>query len=356
MNNLRLYHKLLAQICQWFPEERITRKRNLVLMMVGLYQGASIHLAHIARELPLAGKDPSLVNRLRRFLNNPRVMVRELYRPVAAQVLSAFVEQRIRLVMDCTKIGFRYRLMTVSLAYRKRTIPLVWRVHSGSRGHTTVQQQIELLNYVHTLLPVRSQVWVMGDAGFQSVLLLQWLSRQHWHFVIRQPGKNQVRWTGQNWVKLNALALSEGDTRFVGWVRLAETHEAGWFWLILHWEKGEEEPWFLISDQSGRYPLINMYRVRMWTEEMYNNLKGHGFDLEATHLDDLDRISRLVLVVCLTFTWLITLGSWIVKRGLRHWIDHKSRRDKSYFRLGWDWLARCLRMAAPIPIRFKPIP
>jgi hypothetical protein len=322
-------------------------------MMVGLYQGASVHLAHIVRELPIAGKDPSLVNRLRRFLDNPRVRVRQLYRPVAMQVLRAFVGQRIRLVMDCTKIGFYYRLMTVSLAYRKRTIPLVWSVHPGSRGHTSTKQQIELLNYVRTLLPVRSQVWVLGDVGFQSVLLLRWLSCQHWHFVIRQPGNNQVQWTGQAWVKLKNIALSEGATRFVGWVRLAERHDAGWFWLILHWEKGEEEPGFLISDHAGRYNLINLYRLRMWTEEMYGDLKGHGFDLEATHLDDPDRIARLVLVVSLTFTWLITLGSWIVKRGWRHWIDHKSRRDKGYFRLGWDWLARCLRLVEPIPIRFR---
>ena len=31
---------------------------------------------------------------------------------------------------------------------------------------------------------------------------------------------------------------------------------------------------------------------------MYGDMKGHGFDLEATHLDDADRISRLVLAVC----------------------------------------------------------
>ena len=355
MNNLRLYHKLLEQICQWFPGERITRKRNLALMIVGMYLAASVHLSHIARELPIAGKDPSLVNRLRRFLNNPRVVVRTLYRPVALQVLAAFVGQPIRLVIDCTKIGFRYRLMTVSLAYRKRTIPLVWSVHPGSRGHTTAAQQIELLNYVRTLMTVRNQVWVMGDAGFQSVLLLRWFARQHWHFVIRQPGNNQVCWAGQDWIKLNTIPLSEGQTRFIGWVRLAETHDAGWFWLTLHWDCGEDEPWFLISNQPGRMKIVSLYRVRMWTEEMYGDMKGHGFDLEATHLDHVDRISRLVLVACLSFVWLITLGGWVVKRGLRHLIDHKSRRDKSYFRLGWDWLARCLRLSEPIPIRFTPI-
>jgi hypothetical protein len=41
----------------------------------------------------------------------------------------------------------------------------------------------------------------------------------------------------------------------------------------------------------------------MWTEELYGDLKGHGFDLEATHLDDADRIARLVLAVCINFVW-----------------------------------------------------
>ena len=89
-------------------------------------------------------------------------------------------------------------------------------------------------------------------------------------------------------------------------------------------------------------------------EEMYGDMKGHGFDLEATHLNDADRINRLVLGVSITYVWLITLGSWVVKRGFRHLLDHKSRRDKSYFRLGWDWLRRCIRLGQPLPLRFTP--
>ncbi len=111
--------------------------------------------------------------------------------------------------------------------------------------------------------------------------------------------------------------------------------------------------WYLVSDQAGRRNLIRQYQTRMWIEEMYGDLKGHGFDLEATHLDNPDRISRLFLAVCITFVWFITLGSWLVKRGFRHFIDHKSRRDKSYFRLGWDWVERCLRLSLPIPFRFS---
>jgi hypothetical protein len=353
-HNLQYYYRVQNQLCQWLPQERVTRIRNMALLILGLHLSGTVHMALVVRKWPVVGKDPSLVNRLRRFLDNRRVEVRQWYHPLALHLVEQFAGRRLRLVIDCTKIGFNYRLMTISLAYKKRTLPLVWSVHRGRKGHTTVQEQLALFKYVRQLLPKGAEIWVMGDTGFQSVHLLRWLRRQGWHFVIRQQGRNKVRWAGQPWIKINQLSLQPGQTRYIGWVRLTEKHDVGWFWLILHWEQGEDEPWYLVSDCAGQRNLIRLYKVRMWVEEMYGDLKGHGFDLEATHLNDAQRISRLVLAVCITFVWFITLGSWVVKRGLRHLVDHKSRRDKSYFRIGWDWVERCLRLGEPIPLHFKP--
>jgi hypothetical protein len=92
----------------------------------------------------------------------------------------------------------------------------------------------------------------------------------------------------------------------------------------------------------------------MWIEEMYGDMKGHGFDLEATHLQHMDRLSRLMLVGCVVYVWLLTLGSWVVKRGLRHLVDRKDRRDKSYFRIGWDWLKDRMRQGKSLRLQFTP--
>lgn len=356
MNNLHLYHKVLRQICQWQPQERITRCRNAALLIVGLHLSGAVYLPHITRKWPVLGKASSLVNRLRRFLNNERVAVAEWYRPVAQQVLKGFAGQTIRLIIDCTKVGFNHRMLMVSVAYRKRSLPLVWRVYRGSKGHIGHQEQIALLKMVKTLLPPGCQVEITADAGFESVNLLDWLSRQHWYFVIRLPGRTKIRSQAQDWVKLNQLGVQEGQTLDAGWVRLTQQHDYGWVYLVIHWAKGEDEPWYLVSNRpaSARH-IIRMYKRRMWIEEMFGDMKGHGFDLETTHLDDPDRISRLVLGVCIAYVWLIALGSWVVKSGYRHLIDLKSRRDKSYFRLGWDWLERCLLHQTPIPLRFTPI-
>jgi hypothetical protein len=328
----------------------------MALLVTGLFFSMGVHLSAIISEWPLPGRDVSLVNRLRRFLDNHRLTVEEWYRPVAKQIMVAFAGQRLVLIIDTTKVGFQHQLMTISLAYRKRTLPLAWSVHSGPKGHIKTQVQIALFKQVYSLIPRSTKVWVIGDTEFQGVPLLRWLRRCGWHLVIRQQGRIKVYSAQHGWLKLNAFPLEPGETKVMGWVRLTEKHSAGWFWLVLHWEVGEDEPWYLISDQAGQRDLIQLYKKRMWVEEMYGDMKGHGFDLEATCLEDADRISRLVLGVCITYVWFICLGSWVVKLGHRYLIDRKDRRDKSYFRLGLDWLKRCKRLNQPLKLHFRPYP
>jgi len=354
-SHLLLYHKVKEQFQQWLPKERITRIRNMALLITGLYKSGEIYLSKIVSEWPIPGKDPSLSNRLWRFLDNKRVKVEEWYQPLAEQIVARFTKvKRMFLLADTTKVGFNHRVLAVGAAFKKRALPLGWTTEKGPKGHTTHEVQIALFQRIAQLLPRNPQIWVLGDSEFQSIPLLKWFGRRGWNFVVRLKGYVKVKIKGQDWVKINSLPLSEGETDYVGWVRVTEKHNAGWYWLILHWEKGEDEPWYLLSNKSGKRRLINYYRKRMWIEELFGDVKGHGFELEQTHLKNAERINRLVLAVFIAFVWLITLGSWVVKRGYRHYIDHKSRRDKSYFRLGWDWVARCFRLNEPVRVRFVP--
>jgi hypothetical protein len=173
--NLRLYHTMIGQICKWLPEERITRVRNLALLLTGLYLSRKVHRSLIAEEWHLPGKTPSLVNLLRRFRDNPRVSVGEYYQPVAESLLSAFRGLPIRLIMDTTKHRFDARLVVVSIAYRKRALLPAWSVHRGRTGWVKVQEQIALLRQVAELIPKGSEVWLLGDCEFQHAPLLSWL-------------------------------------------------------------------------------------------------------------------------------------------------------------------------------------
>lgn len=355
-HNLQLYCKVKRCILQWLPKARITRVRNLALLVTGLCEEQGIHMSEIVGEWPMPGRVVSLVNRLRRFLSNEAVDVDAWYRPLARQILAVFEGQQVRLVIDTTKVGFDHRLLVIGLVYRQRTLPLAWSVHPGARGHTTAAEQKALFQRVAALLPPGADVVVLGDSEFQHVPLLRWFCRRNWHFIVRQQGRIKVYVAGQGWQKLNSFDLKPGETRTIGWVRLTEKHKMGWFWLVLHWDEDEDEPWYLISDQPGQRRIIRLYGKRMSIEEMFGDEKGNGFNLEATHIRHAARLKRLVLGVNIAFVYFITLGSWVVKRGFRSLIDKKSRRDKSYFRLGMDWFNQHQRLGHPLRLHFRPYP
>lgn len=144
-NSLQLHGTLMSQLRKWLPDERITRRRNLAWLMTGLFLARSVHLSHIAHKLPLQGQVVSLTNRMRRFLDNPRVNVWRYYQPIARQLLTGFGAQRLTLLIDCTALGFNYQLMVVAIAYRRRALPLIWSIHRGKRGMVETQPQIALL-------------------------------------------------------------------------------------------------------------------------------------------------------------------------------------------------------------------
>ena len=78
--------------------------------------------------------------------------------------------------------------MTVSLAYKRRALPLVWSVHEGVKGHVTVEAQKALLERLRPLIEPETEVWVLGDSGFGQVDLMRYLEGLSWNYVLRLCG------------------------------------------------------------------------------------------------------------------------------------------------------------------------
>jgi hypothetical protein len=171
---------------------------------------------------------------------------------------------------------------------------------------------------------------------------------------LRQPGDHLVmlRGTGR-WQRIDALhpnlfALLKGQSVWIGRLLLTRaspypTH------LVLYWQKGEKKPWYLATNLLDARQVLRLYRRRRWIEEMFGDMKKHGFDLEASHLRHFLRLSRLTLTVCLLYLWLVALAEHVLTFALFAEIDRSDRQDLSIFRLGWDFLERRLALADPIP-------
>lgn len=322
---------------------------NLSLLVFGLFAAGHCQLPRIATRLPLPTGAASLTQRLRRLLRNGAIRPTALYRSVARFLLSCFTGGPVRLILDATDLGGRLPILFVALAYRGRALPLLWRM-LPSGGCSEFCEQKALLSEVAALVPPSVQVTLLADREYGSLALVRWCLAHGWHFCLRLK-KNRwlVQADGQR-EQAASLPLCPGGRLFVAGVRLPALPEQP-LSLCCGWSRDnkDDEPWYVLSDLPADHRVLSAYAVRFRIEEMFRDFKEFGFRLETTRLRDPERVSRLLLCVCLAHAWLMNAGVWATKRGLRRRVDRHRVRQLSHFQIGWRYLQQ--RWACGSPLR-----
>jgi len=344
----KLHHTWEMRIRQLQPNERITRIRNIAWLIVGIYKSRSVSLSRISGKIPSSAKLLSTVRRMSRLLNNPEIKVRKWYEPIARQWLETqnLNINEIHLIIDGTKIGFGHQLLIVCLPYRKRAIPIAWTWVKHVKGHSTARKHLALLSYVHTLIPDNAAVFLLGDTEFGSVMVMRQLNNWRWFYVLRQKTNTGVWISEENdWKPFSHYVHKPKGSYWLGHGYLTK-NEMFPVNMLVHWKVGEKDPWCLATNLPDPKIALRFYKRRMWIEEMFGDMKKHGFDLESTMLRHFTRLSRLTLAVAILYVWVVSVGTKTIRSGCRHLVDRKDRRDLCIFQIGLRYIERCLLMGS----------
>jgi hypothetical protein len=251
-----LYSSLHSFVGQTLPDGCESRVANGLWVMYGIFLGRSVQLNNIAHKMPSRAKKLSTVKRFSHFLDNPAVRPRAWYDPFACWIIgSATARGQVHLITDSTRIAFGFRLVMVSLAYRRRSLPLVWMWERGTRGHSTGRSQVTLLTAVQGWLPPQVRVSVVGDCEFGRCSLIDYLRQMDWDYALRQFGSQTVWWQGNGrWQHVDSL-LSCFGCRWLGWVVLTHTNEQLTH-LVAYWRKSEPQAWWLATNRLSARPCV----------------------------------------------------------------------------------------------------
>lgn len=351
-----LYRSLYERLIELMPNEVDSRLTNLVYVMMGIFLSKSVQTGRMASKVPIASKRLSIVRRLERFLANPSVRVREWYAPVARHwLLAAASSGQVRLIIDGTKVSFHHQLLMVAVCYKGRALPIAWTWLGHSRGHSGQYQQLALLEYVRQLVPAKANVCLVGDTEFGHCLVLENSDHWHWAYVLRQSG-HQLVWTQDKagWQALGEILKVPGEWRWLPNTVLTQA-SAYPSHLLLYWRQGEKRPWLLATKLTDPILIMRTYTRRMWIEELFGDLKKHGFDLESSHMQSFLHLSRLTLAVALLYVWLVTEGAQALIQGRSTQVDRSNRRDLSLFRIGLELVEQALCWGDTFRVEFRPI-
>jgi hypothetical protein len=357
-DSLTLYDTLFPVLRKAQPHEDARRLRIFVWAVVGLLFEKTISLPSIALVIVSSAKMASRTRRLRRFLANPQVSVRAYYDALIRGALADWAGQTLPLVLDTTTVAGRLVILRVSLVYRGRAVPLVWQVYERKGVSLPLKLYREALGHVRELLPPGATVVLLGDRGFRSTALMRWCRSPHigWHFRLRLKANQRITLAdGRTWL-LRELGLTPGKQGFLHDVSLGE-EQYGPLHLAMAWpEKAKTEAWYIASDEPTEEATLGEYAWRMQIEEELLDDKSGGFQLEDTQLGDAESLSRLLLVMSVAYLHVVSLGTFVVRSGLRPTVDGHWARGLSYFQIGWRWLRQSLYHDRPFLRLFRLLP
>ncbi|GAB1359013.1 hypothetical protein MASR1M31_07920 [Porphyromonadaceae bacterium] len=85
-----------------------------------------------------------------------------------------------------------------------------------------------------------------------------------------------------------------------------------------------------------------IYKERWQIETAFRALKSSGFNIEDTHLRDIERVDRLFALVIVAFTWAYIVGIYVHENLKEIKIKKHGRNAKSLFKYGLGVIANIL--------------
>lgn len=339
----RLYDTLFQVLRQ--HEKWLDRRhaKNLAWMVAALIQTGTVSLtAWIPFIRSRAQYAQSTQRRFRRWLENDRIHVNQLYGPLITEALSEWGEQTLYLALDTSMLWSEYCMIRLAVIYRGRSLPLIWKVLEHGSSSVAFSEYQELLSAASKLLPVGCKVVFTADRGFADTKLMGFLSKKlRWQWRIRIKGSFMLHRRGHDSCRINRISLKSGEALF--WRHVSVTAKRfGPVHLALARHSSNSERWSVLSSEPTDVTTFDEYGLRFDIEESFLDDKSNGFQLEASWIRSAEALGRLCFILAVATLFLVSQGTAVVEQGDRRFVDPHWFRGNSYFRIGWQWVKHAL--------------
>lgn len=363
MNPKQIMHRWSAFLQTLLPQTHLYQVVALAAFSFALTQARHPHLSRLSAHVPTPALPASALRRLKRLLHNPRLDVEAVCDQMAGW-LGRWnrPDARLLLLLDETPHHNTWRVVKISVCYRKRALPLVWRT-TPLRGRDQVGRVMEVLEHAARLCALycpQAKVTLLADRGLCWPDLIDFCTGNNWHYVLR--AQSQTRFVPQGTPRTQARPLGQlVSAPGQWWCGQGEAFaKAGWrsVSVVALWRAHAKEQWLLVSDLQPSLHLCRWYARRMWHEQSFRDEKSHGFCWQESRLQKVEAVHRLLLVLALAQLWLmrlgtLALGEWREVLGLT---SHLARQRFSVCRHGWHLLRWCLHNAKHPPCNLDFLP
>ena len=301
-------------------------------MLTALIDSQHVSSGKMADKQPGYIQVMSQVKKNDRWLENKWVDVDIFYIPFIIRLLRAISIQMGELVfvIDGSVIGTSCQTLMVSVLWKGKALPLLWKTIQAPKGHFPQEDHLLLLGQLSELLSGLPAVRciMLGDGEYDGQDWIRKLQKLRFDYVLRTAKDTLLSTYDTEKFQGKDLSVGKETYLFIPDCRLSKgvsTHFVMWH------ESAFKEPIYLLTNLELGLLAAGYYRKRFRIETLFKDFKSQGFHLHQTKLLAPEKIDRLLIICGLAYLWLVGLGTILAVR--RAWIKRVYKVQKDTFNL-----------------------
>jgi len=324
-------------------EMNLCRIKFLGMLICALCKVQTVCFEKLANAFESEAKSESSLRRIQRFIAD-YVLDTELVARLIFQLLPH--DPPYRLAMDRTNWKFgetNINVLTLAIVYQGVAFPILITM-LDKRGNSHTKERMEMMERYIKLFGRDTIDCLLADREFIGGNWVKYLNDNEIQYYIRvrenfyvddpRTGKRFKAFWAFNGLKcgqrcfLRRIYRVNGQLCYISASKIKNKQKVPELQIIISFNKPE------LAQQ--------IYKDRWQIETAFRGLKSSGFNIENTHLTDINRIEKLFYVVLIAFAWAYVVGVFTDEnikpiRTLKH-----GRKAKSLFRYGLDIIANKL--------------
>lgn len=248
-------------------------------------------------------------------------------------------KQNLTLSIDRTTWTFGQtdvNIFMLGIVYKGVAFPLLFSM-LPKKGNTNSQQRIDLVNRFIQLFGKECIDCLVADREFVGEEWIRFLNGNQikYHIRIRNNFKVYNPRTNKTCKAFRMFSdLKSGQYKHHP-KRVMVNNQ----WCYISGCKLDNGEFLIIISFSDPNQAQDKYKERWQIEMCFKAMKSSGFDIEKTHLTDLERIKKLILLVMVAFIWCYKVGIYIHENIKQIKTKSHGRKAKSIFKHGLSYIA-----------------
>lgn len=319
------------------------RIKLMSLFVISLCKVQTVNFERLASGFESSTSPASSLRRIQRFIAEFN-----LDRDLIARFIFTLLPEKENLCLSIDRSNWKFgsfdiNIFMLGVCYKGLAFPLLFTM-LPKRGNSNTIERIKLIERFIDLFGKQCIDALMADREFVGDQWIKYLNDNEirYYIRIRNNFKVYLPRKGKE-LKVSWLFNALGTNEYYSYPHIVKIGDQLCYLSgqkIM--EKGKGLSFLIIISFNEPDNARGYYAQRWQIETCFKAMKSSGFNIEKTHLKDIERVEKLVLLVMIAYLWCYRVGIHLDKDVKKIKRKKHGRNAKSLVKYGLDYISQIL--------------